>query len=108
MPTFKLGIHFLWGTRGMFNYPFTTPVTDRITGLSKTAGFYCWEDFTRLDMNSALMERGKAFVRDPAGKPHLEPDFGYHIENAAFVAYLERCARANAIEMIEGRVTDVE
>ena len=107
-PTFKMGIHFLWGPRGTFDYPFTTPVTDRIAGLPKTSGFYGWEDFTGLDMNSALMQRGKAFARDPAGKPVLEPDFGYHIENATFVAYLERCARTNGIEMIEGRVVDVE
>src|SRR5256885_2045977 len=25
-PTFKMGIHFRWGPRGTFDYPFTTPV----------------------------------------------------------------------------------
>ncbi len=107
-PTFKLGIHFQWGARGTFNYPFTTPITDRVEGLPKTAGFYSWDDFNGLDLNSALMQRGKAFARNSEGRPVLEQDLGYHIENATFVGYLEKCARANGIEMIEGRVVDVE
>src|SRR6478672_10652037 len=36
--TYKLGVRFLWGARGSFDYTFTTPVTDRLRGLSKAAG----------------------------------------------------------------------
>jgi tryptophan halogenase len=107
-PTYKLGVHFKWGERGVFDYTFTTAVTDRLPGLSRPTGFYCWENFADLDVNSALMARGKAFERDATGRPIVPPTLAYHIENADFVAYLDRCARANRIELTEGKVVQVE
>ena len=107
-PTYKLGIHFLWGPRPAFDYTFTTQLTDEIPGLPRPAGFYAWDDFANLDVNAALMAAGKAFPSDPRGAPVLQPNLGYHMENAAFVAYLERCAGANAIEITNARVVQVE
>jgi len=107
-PTYKLGIHFLWGPRAAFDYTFTTQLTDMIPGLPRPAGFYAWEEFSNLDVNAALMAVGKAFPRAADGAPILQPTVAYHMENEAFVTYLERCAVVNRIDITEGRVAQVE
>ena len=107
-PTYKLGIHFLWGPRPAFDYTFTTQFTDAIPGLPRPAGFYAWDDSSNLDVSAALMAAGKAFPRDANGAPILQPTLAYHMENESFVTYLERCAGANRIEISEGRVAQVE
>ena len=107
-PTWKLGVHFLWGPRPHFDYTFSSTVTARLAGVNQTSGFYGWEDLTNLDPQSALMEQGRAFGRLENGAPHLPNTLAYHIENADFVAYLEKLAVARGVKIIDGTVAQAE
>jgi tryptophan halogenase len=101
-PTWKLGVRFLWGPRPDFVYTFTYQVCGIVEGLPKARGYYCWEDFTNADLNSALMGAGRAFVRQPNGVPEIQNNVAYHIENADLIAYLERAAAECGVEIMEG------
>ena len=107
-PTWKLGVRFLWGPRPQFDYTFTNRVTARVPQLRKGVGYYGYEDFPPSDFGSALMHHGKAFARQPNGAPDVQRFAAYHMENADFVACLERIARERGIEFLEGKVERVE
>jgi tryptophan halogenase len=107
-PTYKLGVHFLWGPRESFDYTFTRLLKQQHPQLPRVHGYYCWEDFGALEMNSALMAAGKAFARQPNGAPDLQRNVAYHIENAEFVAYLERRARERGVAITDATVVEVE
>jgi tryptophan halogenase len=51
------------------------------------------------------MSHNKAFVRQPNGVPLIHPNFGYHIENQRFVAYLEAMALARQITVTDDVIT---
>src|SRR6478752_3489847 len=40
-PTWKLGIKFLWGSRGRFDYTFNRQLDSHYPELAKATGFYC-------------------------------------------------------------------
>ncbi len=109
-PTWKLGVHFLWGPRPHFHYPFSRMMDDRRPNLPKNNGFYGDVRFDCMDIRSALMEHDRAFPRTAAGFP----DFGdhallaFHIENIKLVAYLEARCRENTVAITDGTVTQVE
>src|SRR5947208_8202502 len=42
-PTWKLGIKFLWGSRGRFDYSFDVQLDTHFPDLAKPTGFYCEE-----------------------------------------------------------------
>jgi tryptophan halogenase len=101
-PTLKLGIRFDWGLPGeyAFDYPFgeTDPVHAILhDGTTRTQS-----------ITSALMARDRVPVlRGPDGDvlsllPQLK--FAYHLDNAPFVAFLERSARARGIAHLDRRV----
>jgi tryptophan 7-halogenase len=106
-PSWKLGVRFEWGPREEFYYPFTILVTRNETGLSKTTGFYAYDDFSYADITSALMHHGKAFVRDMHGAPVVVRNVAYHLENETFVKYLETVARRWGVQIVEDTIDHV-
>ena len=108
-PTWKIGIRFLWGPRGRFDYTFTQQLDTHWSDLPKPNGYYCEEDFRCADMASALMAHDKAFTRQPDGvAPDIQPWHGFHIENKKLVDVLETVARELGVEFIDGRVQAAE
>ena len=93
-PTWKLGLHFLWGPRKHFIYNFTNQFDERWPGLRRNNGYYCEDSVDDLNLNAALHLRNKVFPRRLDGWPDLSQQYtvAYHIENAKLVKYLEnRC-----------------
>jgi tryptophan 7-halogenase len=107
-PTWKLGIHFLWGPRPSFAYPFMVQMDARLSELPRPNGFYCDTDFSAMNVSSALMAEGKAFARRPDGGPDIDGGHAFHLENAKFVRTLEMVAQSVGIEFIEGKLSGVE
>ncbi|MCW1884087.1 tryptophan 7-halogenase [Luteolibacter flavescens] len=107
-PTWKLGIRFLWGERGRFDYTFAPQLDAHWTDLPRPNGFYCDDEFSDVDITSALMRQGKAFPRQPNGAPDIQPWHAFHIENAKFVEILEVVAREVGVEFTDGRVTGAD
>src|SRR5580704_15631139 len=44
-PTWKTGIHFLWGPRKCFEFAFDPQLDAQLHGLSRPNGFYCDHEF---------------------------------------------------------------
>ena len=110
-PTFKLGTRFLWGPRPRFDYPFATQFDQRLAGLDGPAGRYAADPATPIDglsLSGALMAADRAFERRPDGRAGLRPGVAYHVENAAFVAYLERLAAHVGVDVQDDTVSGVE
>ena len=104
----KLGIHYLWGRRSFFNYTFTGQLTRPHHLLAKPRGFYCEENFEYADLNSSLMVYDKACLRHPDGRPQMNGNHAYHLENKRFVAYLESLTDQLGIEKIDALVERVD
>ena len=107
-PTWKLGIRFLWGPRGRFDYTFDQQLDCQWSDLPRPNGYYCDEEFRCASVPSALMWHGKAFLRQPDGCPDIQGWHAFHIENKKFVDVLEIVARENGVEFIDGKVTGSE
>src|ERR1700742_3807552 len=60
-PTWKTGIHFLWGPRKCFDYTCEPEMDAQYKGLSRPNGFYCDDVFDSVNLNGALMSQAKAF-----------------------------------------------
>jgi tryptophan halogenase len=105
-PTHKLAIRFLWGPRPYFDYGLNFQLDLRYQGFSKVVGYYSGDtlDFGRL---SVLMTRNKVFLRRPDGRPAYNRDPAYHLQNTYFVAFLERYARRQGVEVLDDSVVDV-
>ena len=103
-PTWKLGIRFLWGPRGQFDYTFDQQLDQQWADLPMPNGYYCDEDFKCASVPSALMYHGKVFPRQPNGCPDIQPWHAFHIENEKFVEVLEVLARENGVEILDGKV----
>jgi tryptophan halogenase len=107
-PTWKLGVRFLWGPRGRFDYSFCPQLDSQWTDLPKPHGFYCDDEFANNNLAAALMRQDKVFARQANGCPDIQPWHAFHIENAKFVDVLEQIARENGVNIIDGRVIDAE
>lgn len=107
-PTWKLGIHFLWGPRAFYEYPFALQLDARVNDLPRPNGYYCDEDFTVMNVSSALMAEGKAFVRQTNGTPDIDSGHAFHLENVKFVKALEHLAQSLGIEFIDGTIRGAE
>jgi tryptophan halogenase len=105
-PTHKLAIRFLWGPRPYFDFGLNYQLDLRYQGFSKVIGYYSGDtlDYGRL---SALMTRNKVFLRLPDGRPNYNRDPAYHLQNVAFVAYLEHYAQRQGVEVLDDTVVDV-
>lgn len=108
LPSWKLGVRFLWGPRAAFHYPFTKQVDRGEPGLSQRVGYYCDDDFAFADRTAALMAQGRAFNRLDNGAPLIERNFAYHFENERFVGYLEKQAARVGVTIQDGTVRNVD
>jgi tryptophan halogenase len=107
-PTYKLGIRFLWGSGPRFHYSFTNQVACRYAAMRKPNGYYCREEFDYADIAGALMAHDRVFERQANGGPLVLSNVAYHLENKQFVGFLEKCALASGIEIIDGTLQTVE
>jgi tryptophan 7-halogenase len=105
LPSWKLGIRFLWGSRKFFDYTFSRQLDWKWKELSRPNGFFCDDDFTYVDLLSSLMSHDKVFVRQKNGLPLVQLNYGYHLENRRFVAYLEEMAARRDISLIDAVVS---
>lgn len=109
-PTWKLGIRFLWGERGDFDYTFS-PQLDVVHShpdLPKPLGYYCFDEMRDHCVSSVLMRTDKIFLRNKAGQPDIGDDFGYHLDNRRFAAFLQTWAVEQGVILIDDLVTAVE
>jgi tryptophan halogenase len=107
-PTWKLGIKFLWGSRGRFDYTFQHQLDTHQAGMAKPTGFYCRNDFDNVSLPGALMRQEMAFPRQPNGAPDVHAWHAFHIENKKFVHILEMIAREQGVSFVDGKVTSAE
>src|SRR5215471_12013997 len=49
-PTWKMGIHFIWGPRPSFEYSFEPQLDVRVPELPRPNGYYCDDDFTNIGL----------------------------------------------------------
>jgi tryptophan 7-halogenase len=104
-PTWKMGIHFIWGPRESFEYTFEPQLDVRVPELPRPNGFYCDDDFTCMNMQSALVSNHKAFLAQPdGGGPQIPAWHAFHLDNPKLVKTLEVFARENGIEFIDAKV----
>ncbi|MGN6370265.1 MAG: FAD-dependent oxidoreductase [Phycisphaerae bacterium] len=107
-PTWKMGIHFLWGPRESFEYTFDMQMDAQWSDLSLPNGFYCDEDFSCANMHAAFLAEGKAFARQPnGGGPQIPSWAGFHLYNPQYVASLEMVGKTLGVEIVDGVVTGV-
>ena len=107
-PTWKLGVRFLWGPRGRFDYSFS-PQMDLMWGdLQKPNGYYCDDEFSYVHLPAALMREGKVFARQADGAPDIQPWHAFHMENEKLVATLEQIAKESGVAFIDGSMTGAE
>lgn len=104
-PVWKRGIHFIWGPRREFPYAFGNHYSVADTGFSRTNGWYSWEQPYESGFIGHLMREKKVFLPDENGHPRLDGVYGYHLENAKLVAWLEGEARRAGVEIQEAEVT---
>jgi tryptophan halogenase len=108
-PTWKMGIHFIWGPRPYFNYGFDLQLDVQLPDLPRPNGFYCDEEFESASLCCALMSQKKAFPRQPnGGGPEIPPWHAFHLENPKLVACLEAVAREIGIEFIDAKISGAE
>lgn len=107
-PTWKLGIRFLWGPRGRFDYTFDPQLDSTVGQLPMPNGYYCDDEFSGLSPAAALMRRDKAFPAQPNGCPDIQGWHAFHIENEKLVSLLETAVRDCGIDIIDGEVADTE
>ena len=107
-PTWKLGIRFLWGKRGRFDYTFDRQMDHQFADLSMPSGYYCDEDFSCASYPAALMRHDKVFPRQENGCPDVKGWHAFHIENENLVDLLERVAREIGVDFVEGKLQGAE
>ncbi len=107
-PTWKMGIHFIWGPRQSFEYAFEPQLDARSPELPRPNGFYCDEDFSCMNLNSALMSQNKAFPRQPNGAPDIPAWHAFHLENPKLVKALEAFCREDGVQIIDGKMKAAE
>jgi tryptophan 7-halogenase len=105
-PTWKTGIHFIWGPRKCFEFTFDFQLDAQLKGLSRPSGFYCDEEFNNVTLKAALMSQAKAFSLQPnGGGPDIDGTTALHLFNPQLVKTLETIAVERGITFIDARVT---
>jgi tryptophan 7-halogenase len=108
-PTWKMGIHFLWGSRPSFEYSFEPQMDVRFPELSRPNGYYCDDEFSYMNLQSSLMAEKKVFDRQPNGGGPIIPTWhAFHLDNPKLVRGLEQFASELGIELIDAVVEGAE
>ncbi len=100
-PTWKLGIHFKWGTRDFFQ-TFAKEYEQRWPELQRNPGFYVDADTRWIGIVSACLAHGKAFPRKPDGTPHIHNNHAFHIEHGKLAIWLEKVCRDHDVTLTDG------
>ena len=103
-PTWKLGMHFLWGARNSFNYSLAFECQQRMPQLSSANGYYYHDEYPWLGLSSAFMAQGKAFPRQQNGMPQFHNHHGYHIESTKLAGWLESRCREDGVDFLDATV----
>jgi tryptophan halogenase len=106
-PTWKLGLHFIWGPRKFFNFSFPIYLTNKVPGLPRETAFYCFDQEEYGDVYTMMMYEHRVFERSPEGAPVLHGGYAYHVENETFVAYLETHVRRMGVRIVDDEVQGV-
>ena len=106
-PTWKIGVHFIWGPRPSFEYPFEIQLDAKYSNLSRPNGYYCLDEFQDVNINTALMSECKAFARQPGGAPDVAAFAAFHLFNPDLVKTLEVIAVERGVRFTDARITDV-
>lgn len=106
-PTWKMGIHFLWGPRKEFEYPFEVQLDAQYNDLSRPNGYYCEDEFEAVNMNTALMSQRKAFAVQQDGAPNIPGYTALHLFNPYLVKALEVIALERGIGFTDAKVIGV-
>jgi tryptophan halogenase len=104
----KLGIKYLWGKRPFFHYTFSPQLDQRHPWFPIAKGYFCQDDFEFADLNSALMRYDKVSLRARDGRPQMNQNFAYHLENRHLVEFFEKLSDEMAIRKIDAVVQSVE
>ena len=107
-PTIKLGIRYNWGPREKFYYTFAPQFSPPVKNTNVSRGYFYDDSCEFADPASALMNAGKVCFRTPNGQPRLPVAFAYHLENKAFVSFLELLSDELKIEKIDAIVEGTE
>lgn len=107
-PTWKLGIRFLWGPRGRFDYTFDQQLDQSFVELKMPNGFFCRDSMENSSICSALMNQGKAFPRQQNQTPYIQSWYSFHVENEHLVEALEAECRTSGVEFVDGRMVRAE
>src|SRR5690606_5218144 len=108
-PSWKLGIRYEWGLPGdyHFNYTFDPCVDVQLHANMPISWAICLRDMQYSSLCYALMDQKKALCKIAGGRPQLSPSVAYHIENKAYVGYLERKARQYGAAIVDADVVGV-
>ena len=105
-PTWKIGIHFLWGPRESFEYAFAPQLDASWSDLPRPNGFYCDDEFDSVNVNAALMAQGKAFESQPeGGGPVVYPWAAFHLFNPWLVKGLETIGTERGITFVDAKIS---
>jgi tryptophan halogenase len=108
-PTWKLGVHFLWGPRQSFDYSFELSYDQRDARLQRPFGYYCRNEMGEFSLGNSLMRANKCFARSRnGGGPDITKGHAFHLENHNLVSGLEVFAREMGVEFIDGKMQHVE
>ncbi|MDH3583696.1 MAG: tryptophan 7-halogenase [Phycisphaerae bacterium] len=107
-PSWKLGVRFEWGSaeQTYFNYPFHDELTEWHPPLYHIDAYYCLPDLREQSLLAAMMDQKGSPILLREGRFQLHPGSAYHLENRAFVAFLEKLTLKLGIDVIDGDVTE--
>lgn len=109
-PSIKLGIQFKWGSKTPYHYSFApqfSAANPAQRHFPSAVGAFCQTDATFANPASSLMYHGNVAALDANGLPVLSPRFAYHLENRAFVEFLERYTDELGVEKRDAVVQHV-
>jgi len=109
-PGWKLGIKFIWGDPrdSHFHYPFERGLSVMLPGCRRLSAFYQMDGLASHCSFAAMMDENRSpLVRTQGGEINAEQIGGYHIENKAFIAFIERKSREAGAEIISATVAKV-
>ncbi len=111
VPTWKLGIRFDWGEKGAddYYYPFDLPLDSLRSGtLGKENAYYFFADRKVFSHYTVMMdeERSPCFPKADGGF-QMSDRFGYHIENRAFISFLNQVAVSRGIQVVDQAIENV-
>jgi tryptophan halogenase len=108
-PTWKTGIHYLWGPRPVFEFPFDFQLDGQWSDLPRPNGFYCDQRFENVNLNTALMRQGKVFASQPNGGGPVIGNFAaFHLFNPWLVSTLETIAAERGIPIIDAKLEGLQ